>query len=238
MVAVGVTERPARSGTLYNTLLYFGSDGRIVGRHRKLMPTYSEHLIWGMGDGTTLRTIETAHGIVGGLICFENYMPLARTTLYAQGEQIHVAPTLAPGHAAWLTAMKHLANEGRMWVISVGNYMRGSDIPRDLAVLGLYEEDEVVNPGGSMIVDPYSEVVAGPVYGEETILYADADLGPTMLRKRMFDVVGHYGRGDLFSLTVAGMPIAIPPDDGSPMERMSDHVWRVPEHKPVQPEHC
>ena len=113
-VAIGVTERPARSGTLYNTLLYFGPDGVILGRHRKLMPTFSERMVWGMGDGTTLRTIETPHGVIGGLICWENFMPLARTVLYTQGEQIHVAPTLNPGSERWLAAMRQIANEGRM----------------------------------------------------------------------------------------------------------------------------
>lgn len=115
MAAVGVTERPARSGTLYNTLLYFGPDGTILGRHRKLVPTFVEKLVWGAGDGTTLRTIATPHGVVGGLICWENMMPLARTTLYAQGEQIHIAPTQDCGDR-WYASVRHLAAEGRMWV--------------------------------------------------------------------------------------------------------------------------
>src|SRR5579864_2344609 len=181
-VAIGVTERPARAGTLYNTLLYFGPDGMILGRHRKLMPTFNERMVWGMGDGTTLRTIETPHAVVGGLICWENFMPLARTVLYTQGEQIHVAPTLNPGSERWLSAMRQIANEGRMWVISV-----------------------------------------------ETILYAEADMAETLYAKRAFDAVGHYGRSELFGLTLRGVEIPLQIGDSSPMTQMSNHVWRVPQ---------
>jgi nitrilase len=225
-VAIGVTERPARSGTLYNTLLYVGPDGSILGRHRKVMPTYSERMIWGMGDGTTLRTIETPHGIVGGLICWENFMPMPRMVLYAQGEQLHLAPTLAPGGERWIAAMRHIANEGRMWVVSVGNIMRETDLPRDLAKLGLYKPDEVINPGGSMIVNPKGEIVAGPVYAQETILYADADPAESLLAKRDFDVVGHYGRADLFGLTVRNVQIPLQ-IDGQVLPAFDDHVWHV-----------
>ena len=225
-VAIGVTERPARAGTLYNTLLYVGPDGSILGRHRKIMPTYSERMVWGMGDGTTLRTIETPNGIIGGLICWENYMPIPRMVLYSQGEQIHVAPTLAPGSEGWIAAMRHIANEGRMWVISVGNLMREKDVPRDLIELGLYKPDEVINPGGSMIVAPKGKIVAGPAYGEETILYANADPRESLAAKRMFDVVGHYGRADLFGLTVRGVEIPLQLD-GTTEPALGDGVWRV-----------
>jgi len=139
-VAIGVTERPARAGTLYNTLLYFGPDGTILRRHRTLMPTYNERMAWGMGDGTTLRTIETPQVIIGSLIGWENFMPLARTVLYAQGERIHVAPTLNPGSEPWLCAMRQIANEGRMWVISVGCLLRESDLPSEVVALGLAEK--------------------------------------------------------------------------------------------------
>jgi nitrilase len=225
-VAIGVTERPVRAGTLYNTLLYFGPDGSILGRHRKIMPTYNERVVWGMGDGTTLRTIDTPNGIIGGLICWENYMPMARMVLYSQGEQLHVAPTLAPGSENWIGAMRHIANEGRMWVISVGNLMRESDIPRDLTDLGLYTPGAVINPGGSLIVSPKGKIVAGPAYGEETILYASADLRESLAAKRMFDVVGHYGRSDLFGLTVRGVEIPLQVEDTA-QRTLGDHVWRV-----------
>jgi nitrilase len=228
-VAVGITERPARAGTLYNTLLYFGPDGRILGRHRKLMPTYNERMVWGMGDGTTLRTIGTSQAIIGGLICWENYMPLARTVLYAQGEQIHVAPTLNPGNERWLAAMRQIANEGRMWVISVGCLLRENDLPPDVAALGLVEKGAVLNAGGSAIVNPNSEIVAGPAYGVETILYAEAEMAETLYAKRTFDAVGHYGRADLFGLTLRGVDIPLSIDEESPMAQISDHVWRVPQ---------
>lgn len=226
-VAIGVTERPSRAGTLYNTLLYFGPDGSILGRHRKVMPTYTERLVWGQGDGTTLRTIDTPNGIIGGLICWENYMPMPRMVLYSQGEQIHVAPTLAPGSEGWIAAMRHIANEGRMWVVSVGNLMREPDLPRDLAALGLYKPGEVINAGGSMIVAPKGRIVAGPVYAEETILYANAEPGESLLAKRMFDVVGHYGRGDLFGLTLRGFDIPLQLD-GQAHPVLDDRVWKVP----------
>ncbi len=226
MAAVGVTERPSRAGTLYNTLLYFGPDGAIVGRHRKLVPTFSERLVWGQGDGTTLRTIATDHGILGGLICWENFMPLARTALYAQGEQIHVAPTQDEGER-WLTAVRHIAVEGRMWVVSVGTLLRETDLPRDLAALGVYAPGELITPGDSAIVDPLGRVVAGPAHGVETILYADADPTEALHARRGFDAVGHYGRADVFALAVKGVAIPLEVGDTAPMEEMADRVWRV-----------
>ena len=229
MAAVGVTERPPRSGTLYNTLLWFAADGAIVGRHRKIMPTDTERIVWGAGDGTTLRTIVTEHGIVGGLICWENYMPLARTALYAGGEQIHVAPTMAAGSETWITAMRHIANEGRMWVVSTGNLLRAGDLPDDLRAIGEYDEGQILNPGGSLIVDPAGSLVAGPLLDEEGILYADCDPAAALIARRMFDAVGHYSRGDLFGLRVAGAPFAIPIGDTDPAAALDDHVWRVPE---------
>lgn len=228
-VAMGVTERPERSGTLYNTLLYFGSDGSILGRHRKLMPTYGEHVVWGRGDGSTLRTVDTPFGVVGGLICWENYMPLSRMVLYSQGEQIHVAPTLNPGTDLWLSAMKSIANEGRMWVVSVGNYMAADDIPADLMALGLVEQGETINPGGSAIIDPRANIVAGPVYGEEAILTAEVDTESALKDKRMFDVVGHYGRPDVFDLRVLGQEVPLQLEQGVTAQGLSDRIWTVAE---------
>jgi nitrilase len=232
--AVGVTERPARSGTLYNTLLYFGPDGAIVGRHRKLLPTFAERLIWGQGDGTTLRVIATEHGIVGGLICWENLMPLARTVLYAQGEQIHVAPTQDEGER-WLASMRHIATEGRMWVVSVGVLLRESDLPRDLAQLGIYQPDELISPGDSVVVDPLGRVVVGPAHGMETILYAEVDPQEALRARRGFDAVGHYSRADLFELRVAGMPISLEIDDHPPMGEHSNRLWQVTDRRPRRP---
>ena len=227
MAAVGVTERPARSGTLYNTLLWFATDGTIIGRHRKIVPTDTERIVWGSGDGTTLRTLTTEHGIVGGLICWENYMPLARTALYAGGEQIHVAPTMAGGGAAWIAAMRHIANEGRMWVVSTGNFLRADDLPDDLRTIGEYDEGQILNPGGSLIVDPGGALVAGPLLDDAGILYADCDPDVALISRRMFDAVGHYSRGDLFTLHVAGTSFAIPIGDDDPAAALDDHVWRV-----------
>ena len=229
MAAVGVTERPARSGTLYNTLLWFGADGTILGRHRKIMPTDTERVVWGSGDGTTLRTLTTEHGILGGLICWENYMPLARTALYAGGEQIHIAPTMAAGGTAWVTAMRHIANEGRMWVVSPGHLLREHDLPQHLRTIGDYDEGQILNPGGSLIVDPGGSLVAGPLLDEDGILYADCDATAALIARRMFDAVGHYSRGDLFELQVAGTPFAIPIGDNDPAAALDDHVWRVPD---------
>lgn len=225
MAVVGVTERPAGSGTLYNALLYFGSDGAILGRHRKLVPTFAERLVWGAGDGTTLRTIPTPHGILGGLICWENMMPLARTTLYAQGEQIHAAPMQDYGDR-WHASVRHFAAEGRMWVISVGVLMRETDFTPDLRALGVYQPDELIGPGDSVIVDPLGNIVAGPAQGSEIILYADAPAEATLIARRGFDAVGHYGRGDLFSLALRGVPIPLEINAPVSMSSMSDHIWK------------
>ena len=230
MAAVGVTERPARSGTLYNTLLYFGPDGTILGRHRKMVPTFAEKLVWGAGDGTTLRTIATPQGVVGGLICWENMMPLARTTLYAQGEQIHIAPTQDSGDR-WHASVRHLATEGRMWVISVGVLMRETDLTQELRDLGVYQPGEMISPGDSVIVDPLGNMVAGPVHGTETIIYADAASTDALIARRGFDAVGHYGRGDLFALTLNGVALALELNEPASLASMSDHIWRVREER-------
>ncbi len=232
MAAIGVTERPARSGTLYNTLLYFGPDGAILGRHRKMVPTFAERVFWGAGDGTTLRTIETPQGIVGGLICWENYMPLARATLYAQGVQIHLAPNQDDGER-WLASMRHIATEGRMWVVSVGVLLRETDLPRDLAALGIYAPGELISPGDSVIVDPLGNIVAGPAHGTETILLADAAPSQALLARRGFDAVGHYGRADVFSLAVKGVPIPLEIGDNSPIDQIPDHIWQVTDARQV-----
>jgi nitrilase len=160
-------------------------------------------------------------------------MPLARVVLYAQGEQIHVAPTLDPESGRWLSAMRQIANEGRMWVISAGNLLRASDLPEEVAALGLVEPGTILNAGGSAIVNPQAEIVAGPAHGVETILYAEADMAETLRAKRTFDAVGHYGRSDLFGLTLRGVEIPLPIGDASPVTQWSDQVWRVPQPEGV-----
>lgn len=153
-------------------------------------------------------------------------MPLARAALYAQGEQIHVAPMQDYGDR-WHATVRHIATEGRMWVVSVGSFMREGDLPRDLAALGVYEAGETINPGDSVIVSPLGEIVAGPAHDVETILYADADPTEALHARRGFDAVGHYGRADLFKLAVAGVAIPLEVGDSVALDGLPDRVWRV-----------
>jgi nitrilase len=134
---------------------------------------------------------------------------------------------MAGGGAAWIAAMRHIANEGRMWVVSTGNLFTASDLPDDLRAIGEYDEGQILNPGGSLIVDPSGSLVAGPILDEAGILYADCDPDVALISRRMFDAVGHYSRGDLFKLHVAGTPFAIPIGDDDPAAALDDHVWRV-----------
>jgi nitrilase len=227
MAVVGVTERPERAGTLYNTLLYFGPDGAILGRHRKMVPTFAERLVWGAGDGTTLRALTTPHGVVGGLICWENYMPLARAALYTQGVQFYVAPMQDSGDR-WHATTRHIATEARAWVISTGTLQREADFVPVLRALGVYVPDELAGPGDSVIVDPLGAIVAGPAHGEETLLYAEAPASAALLARRGFDAVGHYGRGDVFALQVHGVALPLELNTSPSLEALGDHIWRVP----------
>lgn len=202
-VAVGVNERSPNGGTLYNTLLYFAPDGSLAGRHRKLVPTGGERTVWGPGDGSTLPVFDTDFGRLGGLICWEHYMPLARAALYAQGVDVYLAPTWDSGDC-WQATMRHVAREGRMFVVGTNSYLRGCDVPAGLpgrdALYGGAED--TMSRGGTVIVDPYGDVLAGPLYGEEGILYAEVDPALVRAARREFDPVGHYARPDVFSLTV------------------------------------
>ena len=203
-VVMGINERNAEAsgGSLYNTLLYIGPDGRLLGKHRKLIPTGGERLVWTQGDGSTLVSFETPHGRLGGLICWENYMPLARYTMYAQGVQIYVAPTWDHGEP-WLSTMRHIAKEGRMVVIGCCMALRTSDIPdqalRDRFYAGA---GEWINGGDSVIVDPDGVVIAGPAHKTEEILYASIEPARLSGPKWMLDVAGHYARPDVFELVV------------------------------------
>jgi nitrilase len=206
-VVVGVDEREPHGTTIYNTLLYFGPDGRLLNRHRKLMPTGSERTVWGMGDGSMLDVVPSELGRLGGLICWENYMPLARFHLYAQGVEIWVAPTLARGDG-WIATMRHIAREGRVWVIGVNPCVRVDQIPADFPgrdrVWRVLDGDEAewVEPGNSVICNPNGEIVAGPLRYEESILTAEVDLSKVKVGRRLFDPVGHYNRPDVFQLSV------------------------------------
>jgi len=203
-LAVGVIERDATfsRGTLYCTLLYFGPDGRLLGKHRKLKPTGSERLIWGEGDGSTLTVIDTDCGKTGGLICWENYMPLARMALYGKGVEIYLAPT-ADARDTWQATLRHIACEGRCFVLGCNQFVTKAMYPDDLpGVEELEGQPDVMCRGGSAIVSPFGHVLAGPLYDQEGILYADLDMGEVARSKLDFDVVGHYARPDVFQLTV------------------------------------
>jgi len=203
-LAVGVIERDSEysRGTLYCTLLYFGPDGRLLGKHRKIMPTAAERLIWGFGDGSTLTTIETEIGTIGGLICWENYMPLARTYMYSKGVEIYLAPT-ADARERWNSTLRHIALEGRCFVLGCNQYVTKDMYPPDLeGVEDLEGQPETLCRGGSVIISPLGEELAGPLYDKEGILYADLDLAQVVRSRFDFDVVGHYSRPDIFQLLV------------------------------------
>ena len=209
-LVMGVDEREEHGSTIYNTLVYFGPDGALLGKHRKLMPTHAERLVWGMGDGSDLTVHQTPMGRIGGLICWENYMPLARFAMYAQGVDIWVAPTLAT-HEPWVATMRHIAREGVCHVIGVAPAARFSDVPdsvpeRDRLWRGVEPHGAWMLDGYSVIVDPSGTVLAGPLVREEGILYATLDLNAARARKRMFDPVGHYNRPDVFRLVVDDRP--------------------------------
>ena len=204
-VSIGVHERDGEfsRGTLYNSVVLIGPDGEVLNRHRKLMPTNPERMVWGAGDATGLRVTDTPAGRVGALICWENYMPLARFAIFAQGCEIYIAPTWDEGDT-WLSTMRHIALEGRCWVLGNGSSMRGKDIPRDFPDRSrLFPDLEAwFNPGDSVIVDPSGKVVAGPLHEKHGILYADCDPARASAAKRTLDVAGHYGRPDIFRLEV------------------------------------
>jgi nitrilase len=202
-LVIGVIERDG--GTLYCTVLFFASDGRYLGKHRKLMPTAAERLIWGFGDGSTLPVFATPLGRLGAVICWENYMPLLRMAMYAKGIQVYCAPT-ADGRDTWAATMQHIALEGRCFVLSCNQFCRRSDYPADYATSFGDDPDEILSRGGSCIVAPLGQLLAGPDFSGECVLTADLDLGDIARGKFDFDVVGHYARPDVFRLHVNEQP--------------------------------
>ena len=200
-IVVGVIERDG--GTLYCTALFFAADGTLTTKHRKLMPTAMERIIWGQGDGSTIPVIETDIGKVGAVICWENYMPLLRTAMYAQGVELYCAPTV-DDRDTWPLSMRHIAFEGRCFVLSAVQYFTRDDAPADCPIEAT--PGEVLIRGGSIICGPLGEVLAGPVYGQEAVLVAEIDLAALPCAKYDFDVVGHYARPDVFALTVDTRP--------------------------------
>jgi nitrilase len=195
-LVVGVIER--EGGTLYCTVLFIAPDGSLMGRHRKLMPTAAERLIWGFGNGSTMPVFDTPLGKVGAVICWENYLPLMRAAHYAKGIQLYCAPT-ADSRDTWLPTMRHIAVEGRCFVLSANQFARRADYP---AMHETGEAPDVVCRGGSCIIDPFGTVLAGPVFDGEALLVADIDLAATVRGKFDLDVMGHYARPDVFQLTV------------------------------------
>jgi len=238
-LAIGVEEREPTGGTIYNTLLYFSPDGTLVEKHRKLVPTGSERTVWGMGDGSTLRVVDTAFGRIGGLICWENYMPLARFHLYAQGVDVWLAPTLATGDG-WVASMRHLARENRMFVIGVNPALHAdrirADFPhRDRLVPAdwLEQREGWVEPGNSVIVAPDGSMLAGPVRQQEETLIADLDLGLVASGRRLIDPVGHYNRPDIFRLHVDTTPRRAVVVESSAVPDPDLNLDRDPEREPV-----
>jgi len=217
-LAVGVTERETQfsRGTLYCTLLYFGPDGRLLGKHRKLMPTAAERVIWGQGDGSTLTVIESEFGRIGGLICWENRMPLARMALYGKGVDIYLAPT-ADARDTWQATLRHIACEGRCFVLGCNQFVTKSMYPSDLeGIEELDKQPEIMCRGGSVIVSPLGDVLTGPLFDGEGILFAGLDLAEIPRARFDFDVVGHYARPDVFRLTIDERPA--PPVSNYPGE--------------------
>jgi len=207
-LCVGVIERDATysRGTLYCTLLYFGPDGTLLGKHRKLKPTAAERLIWGEGDGSTLTVVDTALGRVGGLICWENYMPLARMAMYGKGVEIYLAPT-ADARGRWQATLQHIALEGRCFVLGCNQFVTRDMYPADLEIAEELEAwPEVLCRGGSAIYGPLGDCLAGPLWEEEGIVVADLDRTAIARSKFDFDVTGHYARPDVFHLEVDERP--------------------------------
>jgi nitrilase len=203
-VVTGIIERDG--GTLYCTAVYLGPDGAILGKHRKLMPTALERLVWGFGDGSTLAAVDTPYGKLGAVICWENYMPALRMAMYQQRVALYCAPT-ADDRDSWASTMQHIAMEGRCFVLSACQHLRRSQFPADQMNNRLPEAPEtVLMRGGSIIVDPLGKRLAGPVYNEDALLTAELDMSQIAMAQMDFDAVGHYARPDVFSLHVNTAP--------------------------------
>jgi nitrilase len=202
-VVIGVMERDL--GTMYCTALFFGPDGTLLGKHRKLMPTAAERLAWGFGDGSTLPVLETPIGKIGAVICWENYMPMLRMAMYAKGISLYCAPT-ADDRETWLPTMRHIALEGRCFVLTSCQVVRRADFPQDYRCAVTDDPQALLMHGGSAIIDPLGRVLAGPVFDEETLLTAELDMDELARAKFDFDVAGHYARPDVFTLAVNEAP--------------------------------
>ena len=203
-LVLGVIERAG--GTLYCSSLTFGSDGSLLGKHRKLMPTAMERVVWGSGDGSTLPVIDTPLGKIGSVICWENYMPLLRTAMYAKGVELYCAVTV-DDRETWVPTVRHIALEGRCFVLSACQVLRRADLPSGYPTGRFPADQEWLIRGGSCVVGPLGALLAGPLYGEECVLVADLDRADLARAKFDFDVVGHYARPDVFTLHVNERPM-------------------------------
>lgn len=203
-VVIGVIERDG--GTCYCTVLFFGPDGSLLGKHRKLMPTVMERVIWGFGDGSTLTVIDSPYGRIGSVICWENYMPMLRMAMYSKKVALYCAPT-ADDRDTWIASMQHVALEGRCFVLTACQFLRRKDFPDTVRVSLGDSPEAVLMRGGSAIINPLGQVLAGPHFGSETILTADLDLRDIGRGKFDFDVTGHYSRPDVFQLNVNEAPM-------------------------------
>jgi len=202
-LVMGVIER--EGGTLYCTVLFFAPDGTYLGKHRKLMPTASERLVWGFGDGSTMPVYETPLGKLGAVICWENYLPLMRAAMYSKGIELYCAPT-ADSRDSWIASMRHIAVEGRCFVLSSNQFNRRRDFPAEYRTAFGDDPNTVVTRGGSCIVDPFGNFLAGPNFEDEAILVAEIDRAQIIRGKYDLDVVGHYARPDVFQLHVDESP--------------------------------
>ncbi len=203
-LVIGVIEREL--GTCYCTVLFFGPDGSLLGKHRKLMPTAMERMIWGFGDGSTLTAVDSPWGRIGSVICWENYMPMLRMAMYAKNVALYCAPT-ADDRETWLPTMRHVALEGRCFVLTACQFLRKRDFPASARVSLGDSPESVLMRGGSAIVSPLGKVLAGPDFDGETILTADLDLADIGRGKFDFDAAGHYSRPDVFRLVVNEAPM-------------------------------
>lgn len=217
-LVIGVIEREI--GTLYCTILFFSNDGTLLGKHRKVMPTATERMVWGFGDGSTMPVIDTPLGKIAAVTCWENYMPMMRMAMYAKGVTLYCAPT-ADDRDTWVPSMQHIALEGRCYVLSSCQFARRSDFPEDYLGGAADKQDEILMRGGSVIVDPLGKVIAGPNFAEECVLTAEIDTGDIARAKFDLDVSGHYARPDIFQLRVDERPKA------AVLQATDDEPWRA-----------
>ena len=205
-VAIGVIEKESVGGSLYCTMLYFNPGGKLIGKHRKLKPTAAERIVWAEGDGTTLETFKTPIGIVGGLICWENYMPLARMSMYEKGVEIYLAPT-TDHRDSWQATMRHIACEGRCFVLGCNQFITKDMYPSNLpGIEDLKGQQEIMSRGGSVVVDPFGKIIAGPLFDEEGIVYAELNMDLIERARMDFDPIGHYNRPDVFKFKARKQP--------------------------------